>query len=108
MSEFKGTKGPWFMDGSAPFVDDEAPEGQQNIGSFVIRTKSKKGHRNKVIDVCAYEFWGLSIPEARANALLISKAPEMLEMLIEISDRNEGCDEWLERVRNLIKSATEL
>jgi hypothetical protein len=108
MSKFKGTKGPWFMDGSAPFVDHESPKGHQNIGSFVIRTKAKECGENKVIDVCAYEFWGLSIPEARANAILISKAPEMLEMLIEISDRNEGCDEWLERVRNLIKSATEL
>lgn len=117
MSKFKGTKGPWFMDGSAPFVDNEEPIGFQNTGTFGIRTKAKKGHKNKVTDISAYEFWGLTIPEAQANALLISKAPEMLEMLEDILNvidwstehwQGNGGKEREQKIKQLIKSATEL
>lgn len=44
--------------------------------------------------------------EAKANALLISKAPEMLEMLIDIKGYL-GSD-VKEKVEQLIKEATEL
>lgn len=52
--------------------------------------------------------------EMEANALLISKAPEMLEMLEELVYQFEGCnnsqqeDELLEQAKQLIKQATEL
>jgi hypothetical protein len=81
MSEFKGTRGPWV----------------NNDGEI-------SGWNGEYICDCIF----FSSKVDSYNVLLISKAPEMLEMLIEISDRNKGCDEWLERVRNLIKSATEL
>lgn len=61
------------------------------------------------------EYYNNTMP----NALLISKAPEMLEMLNNISqnadricsDSGEGYlidDDDMEKLRNLIKSATEL
>lgn len=110
MSNFKGTKGPWFMDGSAPFVDNEEPIGFQNIGTFGIRTKAKKGHKNKVTDISAYEFWGLTIPEAQANAILISKAPEMLEMLEKLHPifKELNVNPLANEIEQLIKSCTEL
>lgn len=97
------------MDGSEPWVDEEAPKGYKNTGTFCIRTKGKKG-KNKVLDVSAYEFWGLTIPEAKANALLISKAPEMLEMLEKAMSLlgNVGEFEIAKEIEQLIKSATEL
>ena len=62
-------------------------------------------------DIIARSFYGDAKPivtdqEAQANALLISKAPEMLEMLIDIKDYL-GSDKRAE-VEQLIKEATEI
>lgn len=53
--------------------------------------------------------------EAEYNALLISKAPEMLEMLIkckdamlELMDHQDGWEEDYEELKDLIKESTEL
>ena len=63
MSEFKGTKGKWDIDSSSD-----------------SRVKLVGG----LIDVWIYRNSGdIDIMEAKANAQLISKAPEMLEMLKE-------------------------
>lgn len=49
--------------------------------------------------------WG-NDEESKANALLISKAPEMLQMLTNIKDQLNSEDKW--SVEQLIKQATEL
>jgi hypothetical protein len=84
METFKGTKGKWVKNG-------------------------KNGiHTEKGICVA------LSFTEEReANALLISKAPEMLEMLeiIVNADFNDGSWNYqacMDKARQLIKEATEL
>lgn len=46
--------------------------------------------------------------ENKANALLISKAPEMFEMLEGILQRREVCFEDLIEIEQLLKEATEL
>ena len=48
----------------------------------------------------------MSRKEMEANALLISKAPEILEMLINVKEHLNDDDKW--SVEQLIKQATEL
>lgn len=76
--EFKGTKGNWIVD----------------------------EYTNVSVDYNEIAFLKSSTPnmERRANALLISKAPEMLEMLIHVKDYL-GSDQR-EKVEELIQSAT--
>ena len=86
MSEFKGTKGKWIVFSNAKYSD-------------VVKIKSDKGSP--------------TFRENEANALLISKAPEMLEMLIKIEDilnydTIEGNSPIQENIYKLIKEATEL
>ena len=92
METTKTTVQPWSVTKEGIFGgDDNYQEIRAGIGHY---------HGNdgfKLTGFCSKE-----------NALLISKAPEMLEMLQEIAERNEGSDEWLYRVRKLIKEATEL
>ena len=68
MSEFKGTKGKWISRISSIGIDvvtnDDSCFGIVDFGSF------------KELDLSDYPK-----EEVKANALLISKAPEMLEML---------------------------
>ena len=49
-----------------------------------------------------------NVYEHKANALLISKAPEMFEMLEGILQRREVCFEDLIEIEQLLKEATEL
>jgi len=91
MSNFKGTKGKW----------DISSTNQDQI-------ESQDG-----INIC--DCWSMGdnrFPdelEMKANALLISKAPEMLEVLENIENDNGSIPafiwEWIQKV---IKSATEL
>lgn len=53
------------------------------------------------------------IKELKANAKLISKAPEMLDMLIkckdalyELANHQDGWDEDIHKLKQLIKEAT--
>lgn len=47
--------------------------------------------------------------DAKYNALLISKAPEMLEMLQSLENDNNAIPELIwNKIQNLIKQATEL
>ena len=83
--EFKGTKGKWktkYVQGYIRIVDD--------CENNVIDTPWK--HLNE------------------SNALLISKAPEMLEMLIEIKEQIQDGRTYItkEEIEKLIKEATEL
>jgi len=88
MSNFKGTKGKWSINSN----NQDQIESQDGI------------------NIC--DCWSMGdnrfpdLFEMKANALLISKAPEMLEMLEDIKDYL-GSDKRTE-IENLIKSATEL
>jgi hypothetical protein len=66
MKEFKGTKGKWQV--------------TQNGQSFSIH---KEEYEGLFIDCWGGGIANTSDEQAKANALLISKAPEMLEMLKE-------------------------
>lgn len=85
--EFKGTKGRWYVSKAYKTINDEKGFG----------IAQENGIRNS--------------NEWDANALLISKAPEMLEMLIDIVNaNNKGNLEHLNfyQIEQLIKEATEL
>lgn len=87
MSEFKGTKGKW------EFVNTELSD---FILTTVICEKQVIAHVN-------------SVKENRvANALLISKAPEMLEMLDKLKDHFGLFPENRIAIKQLIKQATEI
>lgn len=83
--EFKGTKGKWIV----KHLDDIFIENE--FGEQICEMPAK--------GIIRYETW-------RENAQLISKAPEMLEMLKEIKDYL-GSDKR-DEVEQLIKKATEL
>lgn len=85
--EFKGTKGRWYVSKAYKTINDEKGFG----------IAQENGIRNS--------------NEWDANALLISKAPEMLEMLIDIVNaNNKGNLEHLNfyQIEQLIKETTEL
>jgi hypothetical protein len=94
MSEFKGTKGDW------EFSMCQISE-QININSGLINIANVFSY-----DVLCGEN---DIEETKANALLISKAPEMLEMLKKCEKTLREiyeCD--TKEIEQLIKEATEL
>lgn len=89
--EFKGTKGNWYV---------------LEYGGFVNIQDGAFYEDNSLLD-----FEEIGEREAMFNGLLMSKSPEMLEMLQDISTYK--CDECidsglLDRVKELIKKATEL
>ena len=90
MTKFKGTKGKWTV------------EQLEHIDSTYVWFEDFKGH----IQLWHHHGDSATKEEAIANALLISKAPEMLEMLKDIKDYL-GSDKRQE-VEQLIKEATEL
>lgn len=95
--EFKGTKGQWFKSNS-PFFDEE-----HNTYSGGFDIKSQDGE-TKIVEVHAYGFWNLTLDESEANAILISKAPEMLEILSELENDNESIPKWLwQRIQKVLE-----
>lgn len=102
--EFKGTKGKWEVKGHPYFNEEDG-----YVGAYNITTQNRE---QTVTAVPAYEFWGQTIETAKANALLISKAPEMLEMLeillkeFKATDVRTGAIK--EDLKQLIKEATTL
>lgn len=87
MREFKGTKGKWV-----------ATRSLSNKFSIVSRTF------NDSKEVCEI----ISNEEYEANALLISKAPEMLQMLQNILDNEYVSGQTYDEIKQLIKQATEI
>jgi len=85
--EFKGTRGKWF----------------NGIGTEIVSMSGQV----KVSKVS-----GSNYEEAKANALLISKAPEMLEMLQYILKEYRNSEGFSSHdsqlIENTIKQATEL
>lgn len=88
MDNFKFTKGKWYRNTKSKIVSSVYSENEE-----------------KLIHIS-----GKNNDEAKANALLISKAPEMLEMLKRISYnlKNEECPFDDFEIDKLIKEATEL
>ena len=85
--EFKGTKGKWHVSKAYQTITDEKGFG----------IAQEHGIRNS-------EEWG-------ANALLISKAPELLEMLKGIYQMGNGAilsEQHIEAIEQLIKESTDL
>ena len=80
MSEFKGTKGKWKIKDIKSTLETEINSSEYRIA----KVKHYKGKNfNDPIE-----------KEAKANALLISKAPEMLYILQEfLSDFDNGLNE---------------
>lgn len=95
--EFKGTKGIWYVEESEikPMID------------FCKKITYVSTNSN----FCAL-ILGDSNEEVKANALLISKAPEMLEAMQEFVDRVDKGEVRSNRTYNkfkqIIKKATEL
>ena len=90
-------------------------EGKWKVKDHICERKWVNIESNK--GIIARSFYGVEKPivtenEAKANAKLISKAPEMLEMLEETL--NEwGTDNYIgtyhyEKIKQLIKEATEI
>lgn len=96
--EFKGTRGKWFaccIETSPHYIF--AHGGNITICQPYISQDMGED---------------LSLEEYRANALLISKAPEMLEYLMDALNENKSgekiSDGWFKNVEQLIKEAIEL
>lgn len=99
MTEFKGTKGKW--------VVGIVPEYNDTLKSAMLEVQSD------YYWVCKVQNNGMiQSEEGNANALLISKAPEMLKMLREFLAINGGCIQDVVKhkikVAKLIKEATEI
>lgn len=101
MSEFKGTKGKWEM------VNTDKVESHLDIAinsdksDCIAWVYSESDYKNI---------------NGKANALLISKAPEMLEMIIELReifdkyrvDNEQQFSKYKQPLEKLIKEATTL
>ena len=95
MKEFKGTKGKWSV--------GVAPEYNNTLKSAMIEI-----HTNNVW-VCKVQNNGIiQSEEGNYNALLISKAPDMLEMLQYLNRRGGLGLDIHNKIEQLIKQATEL
>jgi hypothetical protein len=111
--EFKGTKGKWNFDKTKNAITSEKVSGI--LATAWITYKSEEIEEiidgeswldmRKRTDVIRAE----KDIEQKANALLISKAPEMLEILKIILEGKCDIPEWKkEMAKKLIKEATEL
>ena len=92
--EFKGTKGKWTYEyDNSDYNPTEWYTIFSDKGSVLSRNYNERNFQEE---------------EMRANALLISKAPEMLEMLQYFIDNNMISVKADEMAIELIKQATEL
>ena len=93
--EFKGTKGKWYLRENFCTI-------ASNKNNLLARVYDAKG--NALHPEIEQDF-----EVVKANALLISKAPEMLEMLNLLLEGGDSIPEWKkEKAKQLIKEATEL
>lgn len=100
--EFKGTKEKWFVSQGA--VDSNGIISSDEV--FNVHSDGDLG-----MDICAvWKDVADNDTEAKYNALLISKAPEMLKMLEELITLHELGHEigQYDKARQLIKEATEI
>lgn len=96
MTNFKGTKGKWKIHKGSHYYSVKYEENERGeINLFMISEDYKGSHS--------------LIEECEANALLISKAPEMLEMLGYLIENDYIANlDNVKKVKQLIKEATEL
>jgi len=96
--EFKGTKGKWHTMVGGFCKKGDIPN--------MVQVYAANDDLEMICKVYQDGILTSSVQNYQANALLISKAPEMLEMLIRISQHEyfSGSKE----LENLIKQATEL
>lgn len=103
MSEFKGTKGKWLV-GDAEMKDT-------GINELVIYPENINNYPGGYRVICCISPMKRMDNEDLANARIMAKAPEMLEMLKEVLAGRirprEYQSEW-DMVNELIKSATEV
>ena len=102
MTEFKGTLGPW------KFKQSQSKPLWNVIGT-------RLGHRHEIA-LCPYyvdpnlskEWNNKEIDEQKSNAQLISKAPEMLEMLMDAVNENKNGESlsqgWFIEAEKLIEA----
>lgn len=95
--EFKGTKGKWKLHKHA-FACVVSDESSLLVSNCCGRTSNLNSDELYI--------------EQQANALLISKAPEMLEMLklwcMDMEERGRAYGDCYEMTKQLIKEATEI
>jgi hypothetical protein len=98
MGEFKGTKGKWVQVKKSGYFEPLAS------------TLDISPEYNEDNWICMMQNIGvINGNEAKANALIISKAPEMLEMLKEVSKHHQGGHSEIGfKIKQLIKEATEI
>lgn len=95
MTSFKGTKGKWKIHKGSHYFSVKYEENERgSINLFMISEDYKGSHS--------------LVEECKANALLISKAPEMLDMLEYFVENNMLSITGEEMAKQLIKEATEL
>ena len=97
MSEFKGTKGSWRQ------INTMGNKQDKDCFYKVVRNENS----NAIAEVKGVHY-GIPNEECIYNALLISKAPEMLEMLIKLRDKEDWDINDFMDIEQLIKEATEL
>ena len=97
MANFKGTKGKWKVNKGSHYFSVKYEENERGTINLFMISEDYKGSHSLV-------------EECEANALLISKAPEMLEMLEDLITilKHYAEIEKIEQLRKLIKEATEL
>jgi hypothetical protein len=111
MNKFKGTKGTWLNKFNGCYFDVYRKEDHEDGRSLAVSVILYESNPN-VVGVNNIS----KLDECKANALLISKAPEMLEMLEKISlvldnfnpPTKETALNWSNEIKQLIKEATEL
>jgi hypothetical protein len=94
--EFKGTKGKWFWNyGDGCDLASLVSENGNEICNF--------GNEEKYYPTAGEE-------PNQYDALLISKAPEMIEFLQELSKAPKDLNPvyWIQKAKQLIKEATEI
>jgi hypothetical protein len=103
--EFKGTKGEWVIENTPDYITPKCSTIEiyslGNMNGWICKVQN-----NGVIEHL----------EGKANALLISKAPEMLEMLKELREIFDKYEvdfqsqffKYKQPLEQLIKSATEI
>lgn len=99
--EFKGTKGKW--------VVDNEESGYNEYHQLCTPISRIDKSYSTIVGLC--DVYGNN-EEAKANALLISKAPELLELLIKLCKLNPTNSlqiaELMDKAEVLIKEATEI
>jgi len=99
MNEFKGTKGPWFISNETDICNANSDK----LGGGIIA---------QVYDGRDTHVSEMDENIAKANALLISKAPELLRTVMRLVERleeNNLGELWaVKMAKELIKESTEL